>query len=98
MAAVVKKSVLDLEHAPVRSHGEPLSFKELAPLSFFPLLDAAHRTGTCESIAMIHKFDKLAISLPTPDGPDANAASCVQELLGGKFGEMSLSITHKCGS
>ena len=38
---------------------------------------------------MIHRFDKLALSLPAPDGPDANAASCVQELLGGKFGELS---------
>jgi len=43
---------------------------------------------------MIHKFDKLAISLPTPDGPDANAASCVQELLGGKFGEMSTLMNY----
>ena len=43
---------------------------------------------------MIHKFDKLAISLPTPDGPDANAASCIQELLGGKFGEMSTLMNY----
>jgi Mn-containing catalase len=43
---------------------------------------------------MIHRFDKLAISLPTPNGPDANAASCVQELLGGKFGEMSTLMNY----
>jgi Mn-containing catalase len=43
---------------------------------------------------MIHKFDKLAISLPNPDGPDTNAASCVQELLGGKFGEMSTLMNY----
>ena len=43
---------------------------------------------------MIHRFDKLALSLPAPNGPDANAASCVQELLGGKFGEMSTLMNY----
>jgi Mn-containing catalase len=43
---------------------------------------------------MIHKFDRLAIELPTPDAPNANGASAVQELLGGKFGEMSTLMNY----
>ncbi|WP_078554127.1 manganese catalase family protein [Bacillus alkalicellulosilyticus] len=38
---------------------------------------------------MIVRLDRLLIDLPRPKNPDANAASAVQELLGGKFGEMS---------
>jgi Mn-containing catalase len=38
---------------------------------------------------MIKRFNRLAIELPTPVNPDANAAAAVQELLGGRFGEMS---------
>jgi Mn-containing catalase len=43
---------------------------------------------------MIHRFDKLAMALPDPTGPDANAASAVQELMGGKFGEMSTLMNY----
>ncbi|UOE92600.1 manganese catalase family protein [Alkalihalobacillus sp. LMS39] len=38
---------------------------------------------------MIKRMDKLLIDLPRPKNPDPNAASAVQELLGGKYGEMS---------
>lgn len=38
---------------------------------------------------MIKRINKLAIELPRPEHGDANAAAAVQELLGGKFGEMS---------
>ncbi|MDQ0337448.1 Mn-containing catalase [Caldalkalibacillus uzonensis] len=38
---------------------------------------------------MFKRINKLAIELPVPDHPDANAAAAVQELLGGRFGEMS---------
>lgn len=38
---------------------------------------------------MIKRFNKLLIELPTPDYGDVNAAAAVQDLLGGKFGEMS---------
>ncbi|WRU94157.1 manganese catalase family protein [Priestia filamentosa] len=38
---------------------------------------------------MIKRIDKLLIDLPKSVHPDANAAAAVQELLGGKFGEMS---------
>ena len=38
---------------------------------------------------MFNRVDKLLIELPNLEYGDANAASVVQELLGGKFGEMS---------
>jgi hypothetical protein len=34
-------------------------------------------------VVMIYRFNKLSVALPVPSAPDANAASCVQELLGG---------------
>ncbi len=38
---------------------------------------------------MILRTDRLLISLPKPGKPDPDAAAAVQELLGGRFGEMS---------
>lgn len=38
---------------------------------------------------MFKRINKLQIELPVPDHPDPNAAAAVQELLGGRFGEMS---------
>ncbi|MBM7648278.1 Mn-containing catalase [Bacillus ectoiniformans] len=38
---------------------------------------------------MFKRMDKMAIELTVPEYGDANAAAAVQELLGGKFGEMS---------
>ena len=43
---------------------------------------------------MILRIDRLAAKLPLPDGPNANAAAAVQELLGGKFGEMSTLMNY----
>ena len=43
---------------------------------------------------MIHRFDKLATQLPEPAAPNANAAAAVQELMGGKFGEMSTIMNY----
>ena len=43
---------------------------------------------------MITRFDKLALDLPHPDHPSANSAAAVQELLGGKFGEMSTFMNY----
>src|SRR5687768_18579316 len=43
---------------------------------------------------MILKIDRLATELPRPKAPNANAASAVQELLGGKFGEMSTLMNY----
>jgi Mn-containing catalase len=38
---------------------------------------------------MFLRVDKLQIELPAPTRPDPNAAAALQELLGGKYGEMS---------
>ncbi|PLR86767.1 manganese catalase [Bacillus canaveralius] len=38
---------------------------------------------------MMKRVNRIAIELPRPEHGDANAASAVQDLLGGKFGEMS---------
>ena len=38
---------------------------------------------------MFLRVDKLQIELPAPSVPDPNAAAALQELLGGKYGEMS---------
>ncbi|MEB3860267.1 MAG: manganese catalase family protein [Desulfurococcales archaeon] len=40
------------------------------------------------------RIDKLQIQLPAPKEPDPNAAAAVQELLGGKFGEMNTLMTY----
>jgi Mn-containing catalase len=38
---------------------------------------------------MFLRVDKLQIELPAPEAQDVNAAAALQELLGGKYGEMS---------
>ncbi|GAJ99844.1 LOW QUALITY PROTEIN: manganese catalase [Geomicrobium sp. JCM 19055] len=38
---------------------------------------------------MFKRIDRLQIDLPEPNKPDPEAAGVIQELLGGKFGEMS---------
>jgi len=38
---------------------------------------------------MMHRINKLLIELPVPEHGDMNAAAAVQDLLGGKYGEMS---------
>jgi Mn-containing catalase len=43
---------------------------------------------------MILRIDRLAIELPAPEHPSPNSASAVQELLGGKFGEMSTLMNY----
>lgn len=43
---------------------------------------------------MINRFDRLAIELPDPKGPSPQSASAVQELLGGRFGEMSTLMNY----
>ncbi|HJX26977.1 MAG TPA: manganese catalase family protein [Thermoanaerobaculia bacterium] len=43
---------------------------------------------------MILRIDKLAIELPVPDNPSPNDAAAIQELLGGKFGEMSTLMNY----
>jgi Mn-containing catalase len=43
---------------------------------------------------MYLRIDRLQIELPTPSEPDPNAAAAVQELLGGRFGEMSTVMNY----
>jgi Mn-containing catalase len=43
---------------------------------------------------MIFRVDKLLTTLPEPKHPDANAASAVQELMGGKTGELSTLLNY----
>jgi Mn-containing catalase len=43
---------------------------------------------------VITRFDKLQTELPHPENPSPNSAAAVQELLGGKFGEMSTFMNY----
>ena len=43
---------------------------------------------------MILRLDRLAIELPPPKGPNPNAAAAVQELMGGRFGELSTLMNY----
>ena len=43
---------------------------------------------------MISRFDKIAVDFPIPKNPSPNDAAAVQELLGGKFGEMSTLMNY----
>ncbi len=43
---------------------------------------------------MILRIDRHATELPPPSDPDPDGAACVQELLGGKYGEMSTLMNY----
>jgi len=43
---------------------------------------------------MIHRIDRWAVELPPPSSPDPAGASVVQELMGGRFGEMSTLMNY----
>ncbi len=43
---------------------------------------------------MISRIDKLPVELPIPKNPSPNDAAAVQELLGGRFGEMSTLMNY----
>jgi len=43
---------------------------------------------------MIQRIDRLQVELPPPSDPDPNGASAVQELMGGRFGEMSTLMNY----
>jgi Mn-containing catalase len=43
---------------------------------------------------VILRVDKLAIDLPKPKHPNPNAAAAVQELMGGRFGELSTLMNY----
>ncbi|HYI25658.1 MAG TPA: manganese catalase family protein [Thermomicrobiales bacterium] len=44
---------------------------------------------------MITRFDRVAVELPRPSAPNANGAAAVQELMGGKFGELSTFMNYQ---
>src|SRR5437763_11193320 len=46
------------------------------------------------SSAVYVRIDRLQVELPAPDHPDPKAAQAVQELLGGRFGEMSTLMNY----
>src|SRR4051812_1238611 len=43
---------------------------------------------------MILRLDRVQVSLPPPSDPDPEGAAAVQELMGGKFGEMSTWLNY----
>jgi Mn-containing catalase len=43
---------------------------------------------------MILRIDRLQTELPPPSDPDPDGAAAVQELMGGKFGEMTTLMTY----
>src|SRR6188472_3740148 len=43
---------------------------------------------------MILRFDRIAIEMPPPSDPDPEGARAVQELMGGRFGEMSTFMNY----
>src|SRR3954466_8477718 len=45
-------------------------------------------------VEVILRIDKLQTQLPPPSDPDPIGASAVQELLGGKYGEMSTFMNY----
>ena len=47
-------------------------------------------TGTCAG----RTFDKVAADLPRPEHPSTNGDAALQELLGGKFDEMSTTMNY----
>ena len=43
---------------------------------------------------MIQRYDLLSVDLPVPQSANPAAAAAVQELMGGKFGEMSTLMNY----
>jgi Mn-containing catalase len=43
---------------------------------------------------MILRYDRIAVELPPPSDPDPAGAAAVQELMGGRFGEMSTFLNY----
>ena len=46
---------------------------------------------------MILRIDRLGAELPPPSDPDPEGANAVQELMGGRFGEMSTLMNYTSG-
>jgi Mn-containing catalase len=41
-----------------------------------------------KDLVLVKRFDRIATELPPPSDPDPAGAAAVQELMGGRFGEM----------
>jgi Mn-containing catalase len=54
----------------------------------------ALRVPERKAALMILRYDRLGVELPPPSDPDPNGASVVQELMGGRFGEMSTFMNY----
>ena len=59
-----------------------------------PLSQTHTALHTERSLSMILRIDRLQTELPPPSDPDPAGAAAVQELLGGKFGEMSTFMNY----
>src|SRR5690606_13171055 len=55
---------------------------------------AARAANPTRRFRMFLRVDRLQVELPMPSEPDPNAAANVQELLGGRFGEMSTLMNY----
>src|SRR5688572_18513207 len=64
-----------------------------APLNVDSRHNKSHHPVSQET-AMILRIDQLQTELPRTKDPSPNAAAAVQELLGGKFGEMSTLMNY----
>src|SRR5204863_3948279 len=53
-----------------------------------------HRDTSHERIRMFLRIDRWGTELPPPTNPDAAGANAVQELMGGRFGEMSTLMNY----
>ena len=100
-AAALSLVLVGLAHRSSMAH-EPASASTFAgqPTALFPHSDLGYRlrplvpgnhTG---GLTMIMRLDRLQAEIPPPSDPDPNGASIVQELLGGKFGEMSTFMNY----
>ena len=70
--------------------GFPQAARKLAqgnPSDALPAIGANRKS-------MIQRLDQIAVDLPEPSGPNPAAAAAIQELMGGKFGEMSTLMNY----
>src|SRR3954454_11402286 len=70
---------------------EPRRFRSGLPPG---LTETARKHSTTKGGLMILRLDRVQVNLPPPSDPDPAGAAAVQELLGGKFGEMSTLMNY----
>ena len=77
-----------------RGHGEPAKTAAAGRPFEGPARGKPSAFTTEGGFKMIHRIDRLQVELPPPSEPDPAGAAAVQELLGGKFGEMSTFMNY----